>query len=1190
MCNRGLLRHATVLAALACASYVLSTRDLRAESSPAGWAERFAFQPPEVSTNRLCRPSSEPLPSFAVTPAAAGRQLVRVSLPFSPGVFPAGASLLVRSGGQDVVADVRPLTWHPGLPRSVRRAMITFVYDFADGRSRRFEVGLSSVLPKPSGAASQPARAVDRFQGRLGDLDIGLKAGLVEVTRRGRQLMRAELIAPAHTDASPVVVEVIEQGASYLWARLLVPDANWPRILELRADALGTVAIRGHLQRMQQTSDGRPRVPDVGWRISGPRVDSLVLDAGREPVEDVVVVHDFSGGQPASIEMSDYCLDFPDAHLHKRGELSVQNSTDRSVAAYLRCHGADLVPHQLTAWRTATFVLRPKSAAPLNALLEPAHRVEIPAESFAALYGSGVAADLTPWPALASISQYHRDAIASCLLPGDDYGNVASMPTGAVFGMNRLNHCPAMFEEYYRSGDARLRSVALQWCGNMHDLSIWWNANEPNRFGGTRYNNMAAHNPQYSDDKSFMWRSDNAVDFCTKGVDSFYYAYEETGDPRMAHALRWQTAFALSQIHVEREMRNIGDVLDFIRLYRFTGKPEYLDGAVRLFLELRTHLSPDNLFDQGGKPVEEDVHFIAEDAEGTKYGYAKPYIIGYALAGLPALARYYPAEPRLVDVVRAVSRFMADAQDPVGGWRYPHPRSPHVILGQAIEHAAQIVSAAALLEERGESIEHLLDAIECTLRARILVWQRTGQFFSGLGSWEQAAGLIKETASWYELYKRPEDRDRSRDYTEGAIGLGSAPPEGVVYFPSVLAFYLAHRPAERLFHANEIQQQVLDRLPPATMPARATQPSAEYLRHGVEAFLPTFRDNLIRRLSFPLRYDPEKWPDFNAWRQDARQTLLRCLLKPPPRADFAPVVIAREDRGAYEARKLVFSVSADCRIPAYLLVPKGKGPFPAVVALHDHGAYFLIGKEKVIRPFDERPEIIDAAQQWADKCCGGRFFGDELAKRGYVVFAADALFWGDRGRKEGVDYTAQQALSSNLIQMGMTWPGVITWDDIRSADFVATLPEVDPRRIAAMGLSMGCHRTWMLSAATDRIAAGVAICWMGTTETLMAPGNNQTKGHSSYSMLVPDLRNYLDYPDVASIACPKPMLFFNGDQDGLFPVKGVQDAYARMRAVWASQGASGRLTTRLWPRPHVFDVEMQDTAFAWLDRQLKGKP
>jgi len=78
--------------------------------------------------------------------------------------------------------------------------------------------------------------------------------------------------------------------------------------------------------------------------------------------------------------------------------------------------------------------------------------------------------------------------------------------------------------------------------------------------------------------------------------------------------------------------------------------------------------------------------------------------------------------------------------------------------------------------------------------------------------------------------------------------------------------------------------------------------------------------------------------------------------------------------------------------------------------------------------------------------------------------------------------------------------------------------------VAALGLSRGCFRTWQVAALSDHIRAGVAICWMATVKGLMTPGNNQTRGQSCFTMVHPGLSNHLDYPDVASLACPKPAL------------------------------------------------------------------
>lgn len=248
---------------------------------------------------------------------------------------------------------------------------------------------------------------------------------------------------------------------------------------------------------------------------------------------------------------------------------------------------------------------------------------------------------------------------------------------------------------------------------------------------------------------------------------------------------------------------------------------------------------------------------------------------------------------------------------------------------------------------------------------------------------------------------------------------------------------------------------------------------------------------------------------------------------------------------------------------------------------------FCIGKEKMVRPFHVAPEVMKDADQWVDRYYDGQYTGDYLARHGYVVLAVDALLWGERGRKEGASYDAQQALASNFLQMGTSWGAFIHMDDVRSAEFLASLPFVDKERVGCLGFSMGAYRSWMLGALTDAVRASASVCWMNTTEYLMTPTNNQNKGGSAYAMLVPGLRRYLDYPHVASIACPKPTLLFNGTSDKLFPVEGVNDAYREMQSVWKSQGASDRLVTRLWDETHFFNREMQQAVLAFFDRWLK---
>lgn len=352
--------------------------------------------------------------------------------------------------------------------------------------------------------------------------------------------------------------------------------------------------------------------------------------------------------------------------------------------------------------------------------------------------------------------------------------------------------------------------------------------------------------------------------------------------------------------------------------------------------------------------------------------------------------------------------------------------------------------------------------------------------------------------------------------------------------------------------------------------------------------MPVFYEYLKQQLTYPEAWGNSGTKDFEAWRSQARNIVMECMQNMPPAPkEYNMSVAETEQRAGYEARKIWFNISEWSRIPAYLLVPEGKGPFPAIVMLHDHGAHFSIGKEKMVRPFGVSPKISADAEDWVTRCYDGQYTGDYFAQNGYVVLSIDALFWGERGRKEGVSYDGQQALASNFMQMGASWGAFINIDDVRSAEFLASLPMVDKEKVGCLGFSMGAYRSWMLSALTDCIKASASICWMNTTEHLMTLTNNQNKGGSAYSMLIPNLRRYLDYPHTASIACPKPTLFFNGTKDKLFPIEGVKDAYRTMRSVWESQYAGSRLVTKIWEEKHFFNKEMQRETLDFFNKEMR---
>ena len=387
-----------------------------------------------------------------------------------------------------------------------------------------------------------------------------------------------------------------------------------------------------------------------------------------------------------------------------------------------------------------------------------------------------------------------------------------------------------------------------------------------------------------------------------------------------------------------------------------------------------------------------------------------------------------------------------------------------------------------------------------------------------------------------------------------------------------------------------------------------------------EGEIPTYVEQLKQELTYPMAWGNSPIKKFSKWKKVVREKVFECMMTPPKAAaSWDMQVLEEEQRDGYKAQKIAFNVNAYSRITAYLLIPNEemsspnadtssvRNPvkkYPAVNLLHDHGAHLFIGKEKMIRPFGTlsaknivqdsisdkekaiAQEVLGDADAWVQQLYEGQYLGDYLAKHGYVVFSMDAPMWGERGRKEGVDRKKYDLIAGNMMMLGRDLSAFMTYDDIAGTDFLASLPMVDAERIGCAGCSMGAYRSWMLSALSDKIKVGAAICWMITTDAQLTRRFGR-KENGGFANCIPGLRQYLDYPHIASLACPKPMLFINGTKDHLFPVPGVEEAFRQMHEVWKSQKADECLDTELWDIPHSCGLKAQMKILEFLDTYLK---
>ena len=352
--------------------------------------------------------------------------------------------------------------------------------------------------------------------------------------------------------------------------------------------------------------------------------------------------------------------------------------------------------------------------------------------------------------------------------------------------------------------------------------------------------------------------------------------------------------------------------------------------------------------------------------------------------------------------------------------------------------------------------------------------------------------------------------------------------------------------------------------------------------------LPVYADSLIAHFDYPLAWENSGFKKFAKWKKVARQKVFDCMLMPPPPpADgYQTKVLFEEQRDGYKAQKIEIRLSQYYTVPAYVLIPDGKGPFPAVNLLHDHGGHLFIGKEKMIRPLACEEDTVRAdADAWVRKLYDGQFVGDYLAQHGYVVLSTDAPLWGERGQEEGPRREKYDMIAGNMMMYGIDLSAYMTYDDLSATDWLASLPCVDKERIGCMGFSMGAYRAWMLAALSPHIKATVAICWMTTTDDQLSFRYQRTE-NGGFANCLPGLRRWLDYPHIASIACPNALLFINGRSDKLFHEAGVSKAFAQMHQVWHSQSADQQLQTELWDMGHECPQKAQQRALLFLKEHL----
>ena len=329
----------------------------------------------------------------------------------------------------------------------------------------------------------------------------------------------------------------------------------------------------------------------------------------------------------------------------------------------------------------------------------------------------------------------------------------------------------------------------------------------------------------------------------------------------------------------------------------------------------------------------------------------------------------------------------------------------------------------------------------------------------------------------------------------------------------------------------------------------------------------------FRKITVPAFPVPTSKAEWASRRADVKAKVVASLGDLPPRPAQPKVrLVSAEQRPGFRVERFLLDYGLDGEMSAMMLIPDGlKGPAPAVLWLHSSS-------------YDHRQLLVPNTNG------GEEPLGLTFVKRGWVVFAPDAAWYGDRvgqgpsGPRETT--TTQQASQHKYhLWFGRTLWGAFVRDDQVALDYLCSRPEVDGKRIGATGMSMGSTRSWWLAAVDDRVACAVGVACLTRYENLLRHG--QLRQHGLY-YFVNGLLKHFDTEAVVALIAPRPMLFLTGELDAGSPADGITVIEQKAGGVYRAAEAADRFKSVRYPDVgHTYTPAMRREMLAWFDRWLR---
>ena len=314
---------------------------------------------------------------------------------------------------------------------------------------------------------------------------------------------------------------------------------------------------------------------------------------------------------------------------------------------------------------------------------------------------------------------------------------------------------------------------------------------------------------------------------------------------------------------------------------------------------------------------------------------------------------------------------------------------------------------------------------------------------------------------------------------------------------------------------------------------------------------------------------PKEWPSRRASILQGMEAVMGAFPENSKRGNLRfqrldqPVKVSRHSR-----QKVSFEPSPGTVVKAWLLVPESEGApignakFPAMLCLHQT---IPIGKDEPagLGPTPSKRQAFD------------------LADRGFVCLAPDYPSFGEYP----CDFKDPAWKSGTMLAI---------WNNSRAVDLLCSLPEVDPRRIGAIGHSLGGHNTLFTSVFEPRIKVAVTSCGFTSFPRYMKGDltgwtSNRYMPRISAVYGKDPSRMPFDFPEVLAAIAPRAVFISAPTRDDNFDLQGVKNSVDAAAGVFRLLGAPDKLQLRAPEGGHDFQEETRLESYGYLAKELSGQ-